>query len=371
MRNYHSIENLLIHNRVLDNNSNKINKVYFDSFSGNTEIKIATGGTLNNGYIYIDVDTDSRIEIFYNDILIFSSQINKQMMIPCLFEDDSQIKINGDCKNLTMLIYGAEIISSHCDYHLPLKNMLLRYVGDSHSLYNYADYASVKNNQLSYIGDYQNLIDCQVFAIDDSNYTAILTRGDNGLNLQTDIDNYAEKYIIIDNFESAVIVPDPTNNRFFVVYIKQGKLYYKIVLADMTINEETEITNIFDDKVKNFSRVSIYGFSSALFAVNLNNNKTLIMVLIDGEFRCRLIKKSRKTEVLCDNNSLEICTYDSNIVTLSRYNVVSIDGEISIVPMGQSKQILNVDKVLKIGSMYLLFNGENCTEVDYESLFGN
>ena len=292
-------------------------------------------------------------------------------MIPCLFENDSKVRICGECEKLAIFVYGANVEYSHQDYHLPLKNQLVKFVGNSHSGYNYDDWLSVKNGQISFIGNYENLIDMQVVSINNESHIAKLTRSEDGLNLQVDIDNYANKYIIIDSFDDAVIVPDSSNNRIFVVYIRQGKLYYKIVLSDMSIMEENEIENVFDDKVKSFSRMTITQFSLPMFALNLNNDKTLIMVLKNGEFICRLVKKARKLELFCNNDQLEVCTYDCNIVILSGYNIVSTANELTIVSNGNAKQIFNVDKVLKIGSKLLLFNGDNCTDVDYENLFGN
>lgn len=371
MRKLHSIESLLFQNGVIDNNFNKINKIYFDCFAGNTEIKIGTGGALNNGYIFVDVVTESLVELYYKDILIFSTLTSKEKMIPCLFEDDSKVRISGECEKLSILVYGANILSSNNDYHLPLMNKLVRFVGDSHSVYSYTDCENVKNNQMLFVGNDENLIDMQVFAINSENYIAKLTRSTNGLNLQTSMDNYAGEHIIIDNFDDAVIVPDYVNNRIFVCYIRQNGLYYKIVLSDMSILEENEILNIFDDKVKSFSKLVITEFSLPMFALNLNNNKTLIMILKGGEFVCRLVKKAQKLELFCNNDILEVCAYESNMAILSRYNIVSSIQETTILSSGNPKQIFNVDKVLKIGSKLLLFNGENCTEVDYENIFGN
>ena len=46
-----SFQNYLVENSVLDNDSNKINKIYFDKFNGEFLIKVNTGGYINNGYI--------------------------------------------------------------------------------------------------------------------------------------------------------------------------------------------------------------------------------------------------------------------------------------------------------------------------------
>ena len=61
--------------REENNSSMGIKKMFFDKFDGETIVEISTGGYLNNGYIYIEVKTNSKIEVFYKNILIFSTEI--------------------------------------------------------------------------------------------------------------------------------------------------------------------------------------------------------------------------------------------------------------------------------------------------------
>ena len=68
-------------NREVNNSSMGIKKMFFDKFDGETIVEISTGGYLNNGYIYIEVKTNSKIEVFYKNILIFSSNCGYSALI--------------------------------------------------------------------------------------------------------------------------------------------------------------------------------------------------------------------------------------------------------------------------------------------------
>ena len=370
MKNKNNLQYALIKNRVLDNSSNRINKIHFDRFSGESLIALSTGGYLNNGYLYIDVKTNSLLEIYYKNILIFSSSITAQKMIPCLFESDTSLTIKGESDSLTILVFGSEIVDDIGSYFLPMNNKLVRAIGEDYQVLGYSSLLNIFDNSFTLEKTINKLIDIQSFSFNDVLYYGYLYF-DNGLYFTSNIDNYANKYIIIDNCIDATIVPDVVSQSIYIFYIKQNKLYYKVISQDMVVGDEIECKITFDDMLSGFANISIKSFGYPTFALKLKNNKTLILLIVNDEIKCRLIKKSKKLSIFQDDQNIEIYSFDSNSINISKYYVAKDGEEISLMSMCCPKQIYNVDRVIKYDQTYLLYNGNYCTEINEDNLFSN
>lgn len=353
--------------RSLNNNSDKI---FFNRFSGLSRINVSTGGYLSNGYIYIEVKTDSDFEIFYKNILIFSANASTQKLISCLFENDGYLTVKGNCNELLILISGAEFISKKSHYFLPQDNMLVKCLGESYDVYFYESLSDIKQNHYNYEFSVVNLKCMQTFSINNSNYTGYLYF-DGQLIFVSNMDNYTNKYIIIDKCIDATIIPDKQNNCIYIMYIKDNQLFYKLLDSSMSLSEEFCVDINFNGNLKSFSNIVIKNYGYPIFAVNLNNNKTLVLIIKNSKFLCRLVKKSINIEIFQDSTFLEIFTYDFNLLTISKYEIEEYSTDVCIVSKVKSKQIYNVDNVIKIDDKYLMYNGKYCTEVTNEELFGN
>jgi len=364
-----SLKNALIKNRVLDNSSNFLSKVHFDNHYDESIININTGGYLNNGYIYIDIQSTSKFELYYKDILLLSTNVGTQKLIPCLFESDTYIRIVGACENLTILIYGAEVINDNKFYHLPMNNTLVKFGGGKYDFYTYESQTDIENNLLTFAFDVADVIDVQTIHILGTNYLSYLYY-DDSLKLATSMDNYTNKYIIIEENLPAKIIPDGVNNKIYIVYIRANKLYYKVIDESFNISDEYEIPLIFDDVLKDFSVITIKNYSLPIFALNLNNQKSLIMVLYNGQFVCRLIKKSEKTNIYVNGDLIEIYSFDNNELNISKFLVLQGSG-VTIKSIVSPKSIYNVDRLIKFDDNYMLFNRNFCTIISDDRLFSN
>lgn len=366
MRNLNNVENAFVQNKYL----NDISKIFFDKFSGSSLLEIGTGGYLSNGYIYIDVKTDSYLELYYKNIMIFSTNTSSQRLIPCLFENDTYLLVKGDCEDLSIQISGAEIISKKSNYFLPLNNKIIKSFGESYRLYSYNDTNDIMTNNYNHEFDIKDLKYIQSITFNNENHIGYLYL-DNQLQFVNSMNNYTNKCIITDSCLNATIVPDKQKNCVYIVYIRENQLFYKIIDENLNLSDEIMISIDFNDIIRGFSNIVIKKFGYPIFAVNLNNNKTLVMLFRDSKVICRLVKKSKNIEIYQDDNILEIFTFDSNLLTISKYEIEEYSSDVCIVSKSKSKQIYNVDRVMKIDNLYLMYNSEYCTEVTNEELFGN
>jgi len=154
------------------------------------------------------------------------------------------------------------------------------------------------------------------------------------------------------------------------VYIRANKLYYKVIDESFNISDEYEIPLIFDDVLKDFSVITIKNYSLPIFALNLNNQKSLIMVLYNGQFVCRLIKKSEKTNIYVNGDLIEIYSFDNNELNISKFLVLQGSG-VTIKSIVSPKSIYNVDRLIKFDDNYMLFNRNFCTIISDDRLFSN
>ena len=364
-----NIEKLLIKNRVLDNEANKISKVHFDKHAGESLLKISTGGYRNYGFIYIDVSTNEKIEFYYKNILIFSTSQSMQKMISCLFESDAYIKINGFSQTLTLHIYGAEPIIDNKVRLVPILKKIVKNEGSKYVSYTYSSIEDIENNDLAIDMEMHYLKDVQTFQIDHVNYLGYLYFEEN-LYFNSSVDNYANNIIITNKCSDACIVPDVVNNSVYILYIKDNVLCYKMINSDYVLSEEITIKNTFNDQIVSFAYVTISNYSMPIFAINFANHKMALMIIENNEFKCRLIKKANNIQIFLDNDRLCIFAYENNLVEISEYQIINNESDIAIVSISKSKQIYNVDTAFKIENKYLLFNSNYCTEVSDAELFG-
>jgi len=371
MGNINRMKTSLIVNGEKNNASMGLKKMFFDKFDGEAIVEINSGGYLNNGYLYIEVNTNSKIELFYKNILIFSTEKSVQKLIPCLFENDTVLKISGSSDQLSIVINGAEFVDRKSVYYfLPQNNKVVKYLGQQYKVYGYNDVSQIIQNNCTVEFDINNLKSIQTISINDVNYLGYLYFDDQ-LYFVSNVDNYTNKYIIIDDCNDATIVPDKLNNCIYFVYIKQNKLFYKIMNSDMILSEEIATNINFNDILKGFSQVVIKNFGEPLFVLNLNSDRSLIMVLQNDEIKCRLIKKASNIELYQDDINLEVFTFEANLLNVSKYKIEKSYEDISIVSITKSKQVYNVDRIMKIDNNYLLYNSEYCTEVGNEELFSD
>lgn len=370
MNNNNNIEKLLIKNRILDNDSNKIHKIYYKNFSGEKIINLDTGGYLNNGYVFISVKTSNQIEIYYKNVLVFSSNIDLQKMIPCLFENNAFLKIIGECDEIEILIFGAKNIDCPKNYYLPKNKKIITDCGGVYKQYAFENLEQISSGDLILEKEFDNLISAQSVYLNGLEGIGYLLKEDN-LVFITNCDNYANKFIITNLYQDAVIVPDFQNNRVFIFYIYQNKLYYRVITEDLSIGEEFVMNNKFDDVLNSFGYIIISEYSLPILTLNLNNNKTLLMLLKDEKLECKLIKKSNNVGININNLALEIYEYDVNSIYISKYEIIKINNETEFVSNSIKKQICNIDWIMKFDNKYLLFNSKFNSIIYENDIFNN
>lgn len=369
MSNNNGIKNILNKNRVLDNESNYLSKIHFDNFHGEKNIEINAGGYMSNGYIFVDAVNVSDLKIYYKNILIMSTDTAISKIIPILFENDTYFKIIGNIENLSIYVYGAEIIKNSCCWHLPQNQMIIRSSGGQYDFCKYDSINDLIDNDVTMSFQHDSIVDVQSVKFD-SLYISYLYN-DNGLYFCTNIDNYTQKYWITDSSCKAKIVPDFQNNSVIIVYIKDNRLYYKTIDENFNISEESHYDISFDEGLIDFCNVVINDCVIPVFGVVLKNKKSLIMCLYKENIVCRLIKKSNNCVIYLDSNSLEVYVFENNELSIEKYEIIDDSSDVVMVNSSFRRVIYNVDQVIKLNNNYLLYNRNFCTVINENELFTN
>ena len=363
-----SFQNVLIKNRILDNSSNKLSKLYYKKFNGEEIIYLNTNGYLSNGYVYVCANSATDLNVYYKDILIFNCKNSAQKLIPCVFEEDTYIKIQGVAQDVELIVFGAEIINQNKVFHLPRCNSLLQKIGGGFELQKYNDYNSLINDDMENNIINYDICDAQTFENNNQYYIGLLIN-DNGLYFCSNMDNYTNKILIADNAQYAQIMLNGSN--VYVIYTIYNQLYYKIIDNNLNLSEEFLIDIQISDRIKGFLSIAITDSDLPIFALKLNNDKIILVALHNSEFKKILAKKAKYGSMYASGSLVELYINNGDCLSICKYNIGVDEDGVSIASLSAPKDFCNVDKVLKLDNQYLLFNDKNCTVVAEDELFAS
>lgn len=359
-----SFEDIIFESRLLDNQSNKISKIYLDKLESNLTLELNNKTYDVYGYIIIRVKNPSNLVLYYKQQKLTVFRSSETRIIPCIFEEDGYIKLTGTSDNITIMVYGVSIKNQ-----FKLKNLpIAKYVLKSNGSLNAFAYTS-KNDILSGAwGDslnVSNLVDVQNIKLDDTVYLAYLFVYDNNLYLCTSKDNYTTQKLVESGVEKAIIVPDILRNKFNVCYIKSKKLYLKSVSNTIEIGASVTIELGEDFVPISFGQLSINAFLSiSIFAIVTSDGTMMLLSGGDTSYKKYLTKSADFSKLYIDDGGFELFNLHDNKVELSKFDV---NGGVISTTLS-TKTIYNVSDILKYDDNYILYNDEICWESTYDNL---
>lgn len=344
-------------NKVLSNKSNKFAKLFIKGFTGEKELTIYGNTYLSYGYLKIETTNAVTLKVYYKDVLLSCVTGDKGVTIPIAIENNSKIKLVGNCDNLKVYLFGAKFYNENCNYLIPLKNMKVENAGNWF-VRSYKDKTSFINGNFNNIASYKKLYSSQVVKLGDAIYHANLYEN-NGLYLCTDINNYNTNILIDTDVKSAIIMASDLE-KIYIVYIKNNQLLYKCVSKDLTVSESNMIYQNLNYFPIGFAPIEVYGFKHNIVSIKWNNGSGSVFEILDDNFVNLLTFKGNIYKIQLFENEMIIVKIDDYGVSINQYNFH--DSGVTLDNMKSSYKI-NVNDYYLIENSGLYFNNENCTEV--------
>ncbi len=342
---------------LLDNNSNKFAQLYFDKIQNSKTIELKTKKYLSYGYMFISVVDAENLNFYYNSQLIAKFNNVQSSFIPLVFEMDSQIKIVGNCGKLKLVIYGAEIKNCAKQYLFPSENYIVKDNGDM-CIYKYSSIEDILNGDLTTIKQIQNCLDIELFLLNGNKCLLYVVNKDNGTYLYGTNDNYTNGILIESDITDAKIVDRGVGDELIVVYIKDDKLFYKILnIESGQFNSEVEIVLAKNIVPRSFGQIQYEVLTqNGFLGVHYSDNSYRLFKFIDGKFVELLTKRAVFSKVSVDSDSAVVFCMDGYEVEYSKYTIVS--GK-DLLQDGLIKNLFNINDILKVGDKYVgIINGE-------------
>ena len=260
--------------RILDNQSNKLSKIFFDKIVSDVRINLETKNYVKYGYIFVSVKNPNNIKIYYNDFLIAKINSSSDIVIPCAFEENSYLKIMGTSDEFNLALYGANIINENKIRIYPTKNYIAKNRGKIVVL-SYVSKEDILDNNLTEVLNIENCIDFQCVKILQNEYCADLIIENDTLYLYTEIDNYTNKIEIASGVKTAKILSDSWHSKFAVVYIKDNYVYFKTLSEDLTLSSEGILS--FSNNVLTIKKDVDFSNAKSLSRIFFHNSTTSLI----------------------------------------------------------------------------------------------
>ena len=351
--------------RILDNQSNKLSKIFFDKIVSDVKINLETKNYVKYGYIFVSVKNPNNIKIYYNDFLIAKINSSSDIVIPCAFEENSYLQIMGTSDEFNIVLYGANIINENKIRIYPTKNYIAKNRGKIVVL-SYASKEDILDNNLTEVLNIENCIDFQCVKLSQNEYCAYLIIENDTLYLYTEIDNYTNKIEIASGVKTAKILSDSWHSKFAVVYIKDNYVYFKTLSEDLTLSSEGSISFSNNYVPKSFSQIEILNYNGpSILGVNLFGDSMEIFYFNGLNFIPILTKSCQSSKIFINQNNIEIFAISDYKVSISKYTFDI--GTITLGQSGASYNIWNASDIIKVENVYLVYNDGVCSEVNYDS----
>lgn len=348
--------------RILDNSSNMVAQLSFDKLLADKKIELKGCGYIKFGYIYVSVTNPTDLCIYYKDILLIKLNSSKDTIIPCAFEESSYLEIKGTSDELKIFIYGAEVINRSKMYLIPVKNYIVKDRGKK-SILSYTSKDDILNNSLSEVRSIENCWDIQTFQYSGNTQVMYLASINDNLYLYNDTNSYATSIWIAEGVTDAKLVINNNSNIWYVVYIKDDKLNYKVISSDLSgVGEEQTISLKEDYIPKSLSFIQQNNIvSSGYLGVNFYNGSMQVYATYNG-FRPRISKTAECSKLIIDGLKLEVVIVKDYGISITKY---IYDGD--LVEDGDTIDIYNVNDIIKIGNAYLVCNNGVFSEVNIDT----
>lgn len=318
-------------NRVQDNYSNKFEKIFFREYEGNNSYPLSIGVDNSYGFLFVSCENPEVLKIYLNGVTVFEEKERFSKLVPIRYKNGDILTLDGKCKNLMVLLYGAEANFEKGDRILYLSKKYIENCGGVSKLYSFSDFATGKDGfelmnteAIKSIGEFEyngEVYLCKIILEDTRAY------------LCTELDNFANKTMLDFEYDDIIITRGYSENILTLVYLKNGKIYYRSVNSALNISDENIVANNMDYVTK---LISIDGNNSyPAFAINLANGNTNIYTFYLSKFRLLSSIKSRKGEFcIIDNNLYSIFASEYGYV-IKKFQIAG--GHDGIMPISSSK----------------------------------
>lgn len=318
-------------NRVQDNYSNKFEKIFFREYEGNNSYPLSIGADNSYGFLFVSCENPDSFRIGLNGVTVFEEKERFSKLVPIRYKNGDILTLDGRCKKLMVLLYGAEANFEKGDRTLYLSKKYIENCGDISKIYSFSDFTTGKDGfelinkeaiegigELEYNGE---VYLCKIILEDSRAY------------LCTELDNFANKIMLNFEYDDIIITRGYGENVLTIVYLNNGNVYYRSVDSSLNIGEENIVTNNMDYVTK---LISIDGDNSyPAFAINLANGNTSVYTFYLGKFCLLSSIKSRKGEFcIIGNNFYSIFASEYEYVIKKFQIASSFDG---IMPISSRK----------------------------------
>lgn len=333
-------------NDLLDVYSNIMDIMHFHILDGEKEITV---NVARESYclLYIKCRAiTSQIDLMLNGISITTIKNSSDICIPLRLKYGDKISINGSANGVFIGLTGGRFVRKVRDRILPLNGQYVTF-GKNAILYNISTLDDIFSDSLSAGEIYENCYYIQTYT-DNGMYYLGKVYFDNGVYFSVSMDNYANKYKILDDVpEDIIFIQDVSAGNIQFLYILDGYVYSKTYDSDMSLLLEGRLLSaqgkvarclvasescvdspkiyaiVYDDSIdimylKNYANVQKIAEISGKYIKIIEENKS-------ARF---LIYKDYNMEHICvDINSQETA---GNIVSISSIETIDnvIDGYI-------------------------------------------
>ncbi len=318
-------------NRVQDNYSNKFEKIFFREYEGNNSYPLSIGADNSYGFLFVSCESPDSLKICLNGVTIFEEKERFSKLVPIRYKNGDVLTLDGKCKNLMVLLYGAEANFEKGDRILYLSKKYIENCGDNSKVYSFSDFTIGK--------DGFELINTEViesigeFGYNGEVYLCKIILEDGRAYLCTELDNFANRVRLDFDYDDIIVTRGYGENILTLVYLNNGKIYYRSVDSALSVDEEQIIANNMDYVTK---LINIDGDSSyPVFAINLASGNTNIYTFYLSKFCLLSSIKSRKGEFcIIGNNFYNIFASEYGYIIKKFQIASSHDG---IMPISSSK----------------------------------
>ena len=365
MINNNDFSDIINKHRVLDNQSNKISRIFFDKLVSDIKIDLETKDYIKYGYILISVKNPNNVQIYYNDFLIAKINSTNNYIIPCAFEENCYLQVKGTSEDFNLVIYGANIVNKNKICIYPTQNYISKNRGKV-SILSYTSINDIENNNLIDVMSIDNCLDFECVKISQNEYCAYLTNENDILYLYTNMDNYTTGIEIASGVKEAKILSDTSHSKIVVVYMKDNCVYYKTVSADMTLSSEGNVSFSNNYIPKSFSQILLSSYASpTILGIDFYGDTMEVFYFNGLSFNSIMTRSSSFSKIFVNGNDVEIYTLSDYKVNICKYTYDISSNVLS--QNGASYNIWNANDIVKVGDVYLVYNDGVCSEVTYDS----
>lgn len=326
--------------------------IYYDKFNGRKIFKIKNFCREVSGILCINVKNAVDMKLFIDGVLVSKINGDTFNIVNVVWQENSDFAIEGKSDTLKISMTNINFNMDKNMDLMPMKNKIIMDCGGEFQLFSYDNYESVINNSLQLLKNFENIYSYSVVNLNNEHLLCFLYKVDNSAYLCTEKDNYTSSIFVGDYYKDVCVVPK-SDGGFYIVYIKDNRLYSKIVSNNLEIGEEILINFNIKYRPIKLEHLAYNNLSCSVFCVRWENNVTSIFSLNKNKFLLNTSVKSPSSTVYVLQDFVYVVARYKTKVVVYKYIITKNDDEI----------------LLTFDNCYSLNNANDCYLIDDKFIF--